>query len=179
MNKDKVRKQILNKMEGATQSDQKFFDLYVELFHLSEWNHADIVATTMNTTNEIPTAPIIFRALGEGKRIVVPRTLPNHQMEFVEMDHNLVFQQTRFGIWEPVAGSVVKSNKIDLMIVPGVAFNPQSKQRIGYGAGFYDRYLSHFKGYKVALAQEEQIISALDWKPENFDVKLDQIIYRG
>lgn len=36
-----------------------------------------------------------------------------------------------------------------------------------------------FKGYKVALAQEEQIISALDWEPENFDVKLDQIIYRG
>lgn len=79
------------------------------------------------------------------------------------------------GIREPLEGIPVPVSEIDLVIVPGLAFDEQGN-RLGRGRGFYDRFLSHpdFRGLKCALAFEEQIVAAIPVAPD--DVPVDMVV---
>lgn len=145
------------------------------LFDTSEWMDAKVIATTMSQSLELDTAPIILHARHEGRQIVVPRTLADRQMEFVALDEDTEFDETDFGILEPHAGRVYQPEEIDLMIVPGVAFT-QSGHRIGFGGGYYDRYLSQYHGKTVSLAFTTQIAEEGEWVTEDHDQQVDKII---
>lgn len=103
-----------------------------------EWTGAKTIAVTLSQSFEIDTAPIILHARHKGQQIVVPRTLPHRQMEFVELNEDTDFDETSFGILEPHDGKVYSPDEIDLMVVPGVAFTA-SGNRLGFGGGYYDQ----------------------------------------
>ena len=108
---------------------------------------------------------MIQAALQLGKRICVPRTYPQGRMEFVEYDPDIL-EKTRFGLLEPnEQGKVVDKAEIDLIHVPGLVF--QSKgYRIGYGGGYYDRYLADFAGKTVSTIYS---IQHKKFQPDVFD----------
>ena len=145
-----------------TQADEQ---LTQRLFGASSLSGGKDLATYLSFDHEVSTAGLIQAALQLGKRVCVPRTYPQGRMEFVEYDPNIL-EKTRFGLLEPnEKGRVVDQSEIDLIHVPGVVF--QSKgYRIGYGGGYYDRYLEDFTGKTVSTIYS---IQQKDFQLDTFD----------
>lgn len=145
------------------------------LYDQQEWISAKTVALTMSQSFEVDTEPIILHARHKGQRVVVPRTLPHRQMEFVELNEETRFKETAFGLLEPENGAVVTPAQIDFMLVPGVAFK-ENGERLGFGGGYYDRYLAKYNGFKCSLVLTTQLADDDEWEPDEFDIPVDRII---
>ncbi len=146
-----------------------------KLYDQPEWVSAQMIAITLSQSFEINTAPIILHARHKGQQVVVPRTLPHRQMEFVTLTEETQFSESHFGVLEPVNGQVVTPDDIDLMVVPGVAFTLSGK-RLGFGGGYYDRYLTKYHGPKLALALNTQLADEDEWAVEEFDIPMDRVV---
>lgn len=175
MDKKVVRNQQKEKMNKYFIGNFHTSSLYEQLFNSQEFMDAKVIGITVNMANEIPTLPIIKEAYRNNKTVVVPRTLPDFKMEFVKLDEQTKLEKTKFGVKEPINGQVYPKNKIDLIIVPGVAFT-KAGHRLGFGAGFYDRYLKEYHGNTISLAALPQYFDQPIWKVDEFDVTIDKII---
>lgn len=145
------------------------------LYDQPEWFNAITIGITLSQSFEINTAPIILHARHKGQRVVVPRTLAHRRMEFVILTEDTKFVESHFGVLEPTNGQILKPDEIDLMVVPGVAFTLSGK-RLGFGGGYYDRYLANFHGPKLALALNTQIADEDEWQSDEFDIPVDKVI---
>lgn len=158
----------------ADQRQQATRDLHQQLWSSSAWQRAKTVATTISGDFELATAPIIARAQAEGKTIAVPTTLPNRQMALHVVDNQTNFVTSSFGLQEPTNGEIIAPATFDLLIVPGLIF-AASGERLGFGGGYYDRYLVKTTGTKVALALPAQWVATPTWPVAEYDVLLDEI----
>lgn len=152
-----------------TQADE---ELTQRLLELPAFQEAKTLATYLSFDHEVSTASLIEVALQLGKRVCVPRTYPQGRMEFVEYDPDIL-EKTRFGLLEPnEQGKVVDKAVIDLIHVPGLVF--QSKgYRIGYGGGYYDRYLADFAGKTVSTIYS---IQQKEFQPDVFDQAVQEVL---
>ncbi|PZR24406.1 MAG: 5-formyltetrahydrofolate cyclo-ligase [Flavobacterium psychrophilum] len=97
---------------------------------------------TMEEQREVHTDFILHLLAGKDKEIIVSRSdFETHRMIHFLLTDNTKLVKSKFGIPEPVDGIEVPSNKIDVVFVPLLAFD-NNGQRVGYGKGFYDRFLS-------------------------------------
>lgn len=162
-----LRKEILNKRKNIDiiekeKMDRKILDRFYECKYYRE---AKNIFIYISYDTEINTREIINKSLKENKKIYVPRTkLETRVMDAVEIKSldNLI--ETSYGILEPsVDEPHINPNELDLIVVPGVAFD-RSGGRVGYGAGFYDRYFNKINEYsirritKLALAYDFQVL---------------------
>ena len=152
-----------------TQADEQ---LTQRLLELPAFQEAKTLATYLSMGHEFSTASLIQAALQDGKRVCVPRTYPQGRMEFVEYDPDIL-EKTRFGLLEPnEKGKLVDKAEIDLIHVPGLVF--QSKgYRIGYGGGYYDRYLADFAGKTVSTIYS---IQQKEFQPDAFDQAVQEVL---
>ena len=152
-----------------TQADEQ---LTQRLLELPAFQEAKTLATYLSMGHEFSTASLIQAALQLGKRVCVPRTYPQGRMEFVEYDPDIL-EKTRFGLLEPnEKGKLVDKSEIDLIHVPGLVF--QSKgYRIGYGGGYYDRYLADFAGKTVSTIYS---IQQKEFQPAVFDQAVQEVL---
>ena len=126
----------------------------------------------MPAGNEIDTTEIIRYCKENGKRLAAPR-VSGDTMEFYYFTDETDMEQGAYDIWEPTGTEAVEDEE-SLVIMPGVAFD-LSCNRIGYGKGYYDRYLSaHPRMKKVALAYDFQIVGRI--KREVHDVRPDMVV---
>ena len=146
-----------------------------KLYDQPAWLNAQVIALTLSQSFELDTAPLILRARHKGQTVVVPRTLPHRQMEFVELTEETHFGESSFGVLEPLDGRVFDKADIDLMVVPGVAFTPAGK-RLGFGGGYYDRYLADYTGATVAVVLTTQVAQADEWPGETHDITVQQVV---
>ncbi|KFN90426.1 5-formyltetrahydrofolate cyclo-ligase [Tetragenococcus muriaticus PMC-11-5] len=142
------------------------------LFHSQLWKEAKTIAMVRSQSFEFNTQPIMDKALQQGKRVTIPKTLSNRQLEFFEVDEYTTYQFSNFGIEEPHNDSLINKENIDLMLVPGLIFSKKG-YRIGFGKGYYDRFLADFEGKTCGLAFAEQLNN--DWQPESFDQPVSRI----
>ena len=172
--KKTLRKETIAAMKELPQSVKAEADsqLTQRFIQLPAFQEAQTLATYLSMGHEFSTASLIQAALQSGKRVCVPRTYPQGRMEFVEYDPNIL-EKTRFGLLEPnETGKVVDQSEIDLVRVPGVVF--QSKgYRIGYGGGYYDRYLADFTGKTVSTIYS---IQQGEFQPNAFDVAVQEVL---
>nr|WP_285853540.1 5-formyltetrahydrofolate cyclo-ligase [Bacillus safensis] len=163
--KKELRLQTLAKLDQM--SDEEFEQsialLHEHLFQLPAWKQANTVALTMSRGKEVPTMPLIEKAWQEGKTVCVPTCFPEtKEMTFYEYTPKTKMISRYFGLLEPdpLESAAIHKKTIDLIIVPGVCFDRQG-YRIGYGGGYYDRYLADYHGETLALCltvqQTEQI----------------------
>lgn len=136
---------------------------------LSELNFCTNVCIYHAIGSEVSTKLIIEGLARLGKKLFAPKTCGD-DMYAVEFDLNSTLNKGNFGIPEP-DGESITTDKLDLIIVPMVAFN-SDKARIGYGKGYYDRFLPDGT-LCVGIAFSEQ---ECDFAPEEFDKSLDMII---
>ena len=112
----------------------------------------------------------------KGKQIVIPKCLPKERkMDFRKLERFDQLESVYSGLLEPIESktNLVEPSDIDLLIVPGIAFDSEGF-RMGFGGGYYDRFLQSFKGNTVSLAFQEQIVS--DLPKEDHDIPVEKII---
>lgn len=144
---------------------------------------ADIIFAYSSMEDEIPTERIVQTALKSGKKVALPKVISpvsdGAKMEFLLVDGNTLYISGVYGIMEPECGERVSpaggNDRIEILI-PGLCFDLE-KNRIGYGGGYYDRYLSQFdreKFHITALAYEYQIFEVIP--TDEYDSKVDLVI---
>lgn len=179
MDKKELRNNIIKHRDSLGLEKRKSKDNLIleNLFRSSLYKESNKIFTFVNYGSEVETKGFIIKAIEDGKRVFVPKTIKlTKVMKAVEMKslENLI--EDKLGILEPenFEGEIYK-NQLDLIIVPGVVFD-KSGNRIGYGGGYYDRYFSDLDltVNKVALAYELQVVEYLEY--EDHDISVDYII---
>ncbi len=178
MNKQEIRKKIKTKLDKMSLEDywNNCFEIHKKLFNHAAWKNSSIVAITVSRGKEIDTASIIKQAWKEKKQIAVPKCDPaTNTMEFRVISTFEQLEEGYFGILEPIVTEtkVITSKEIELMIVPGVAYDFNG-YRIGYGGGYYDRYLSNYHNKFLSLAFTQQFVNHIPAK--SFDIAIPIII---
>jgi len=178
MEKDAFRKQQIARLSqlSATERAQQNLDLQRQLVATTAWQQASVIATTISSEIEVATQPIIELALAAGKQVVIPKTLPHRQMAFMPYTPESQLERTKFGIFEPTAGPTFLKTAIDLILVPGLGYSRAELARIGFGGGYYDRYLADYQGIKLTLAFREMAFAQAEWPVDAYDILLDQLL---
>ena len=178
--KQVIRKELLKKRNSLTEEQrEKYSKLITEqLFSLEQYKKADILLIYASYQSEVCTYKIINNALHSQKRVFCPKVLGPGNMEFYEISSSEDIICGYKNIPEPAGTNIpYQTTHISktLMLMPVVGFDIQ-KNRLGYGGGFYDRYLQKIPIMKrIALAYECQKYEA-DIPTEKTDIKPDFII---
>ena len=126
----------------------------------------------VSAKNEIGTKKIIIQMLEDKKTVCVPLCLDTEgNMICVKIDSLNDLGSGFFGIPEPKSREAFDKTKLDFVITPGVAFSSDG-MRLGYGKGYYDRFLADISPYKVGLCHKELLT---ELKSEPHDVKMDRV----
>ena len=178
MRKKELRLEYKNVRDTMSSGERKEKDIIIleQLCKMREYAEAETVFTYVNFGSEVNTIGIIKNVLAQGKRVAVPRVMKNGKiplMKFIWIENFETLRPNNIGICEPVSGEVAVHNYNTVFIVPGLVFS-ETMDRIGYGGGFYDAYLSGIKAVKIGLCYEVQMKSGLIG--EGFDVKMDYIV---
>jgi len=180
MQKKILRRYALSIRRGLSQEaiKRKSKKIQKNLFNLSLFKRAGVVLFYLSLPDEVQTYGMIKDSLKIGKRIAVP-VVDLEKGEIVPFEvktPEFKLVSGPFGISEPAENNryPLVVEEIDLVVVPGIAFDKQGK-RIGFGKGFYDRFLSRLINVKtVALAFECQIFGEVPY--EEYDIPVDFII---
>ena len=123
---------------------------------------------------EVRTLPILERAIRDGKRVAVPKVYGD-EMKFIWLDDLDRVEKGYSGIPEPIDDGPVADDSNALVLMPGLAFDPVG-HRIGYGGGFYDKFLAGEPGHPtVALCYDFQVLEHLE--TEEFDIPVDLVLW--
>ena len=172
--KSELRKQVLQEMKVIPRTQKVTMDLALTDQFLKHpfCQEAKVIATYLSFPHEFQTQGLIEQALKDGKKVLIPKTYPKGRMDFVVYDPQQLVK-TSFGLLEPQEDlEVVDASQIDLIHVPGLAFTTDG-YRIGYGGGYYDRYLKHFPGHTLSTVYPCQI---QDFIPENHDIPVQEVL---
>lgn len=157
MKKIELRKQVLAQLKAWSSEEKALADQrLLRRFVTSEAYHrAKTLATYLSLPHEWDTQPLIEQALADGKEVAVPKIIGKGEMVFVTYDpQQLAIGE--LGILSPTAGAVLAKETIDLLHVPGLVFSFDG-YRIGYGGGFYDRYLADYTGMTISTVYANQL----------------------
>ena len=172
--KSELRKQVLHEMKALPREQKQAMDqaLTDQFLEHPFYQEAKIIATYLSFPHEFQTQELIEQALKDGKKVLIPKTYPKGRMDFVVYDPQQLVK-TSFGLLEPQGDlEVVDASQIDLIHVPGLAFTTEG-YRIGYGGGYYDRYLEQFSGHTLSTVYPCQI---QDFSPENHDIPVQEVL---
>src|SRR5919198_2798458 len=139
------------------------------LINSKEFNSARAVGAYYAFGSEVKTDLIIEQAKPLGKKVALP-SVEGESLAFYELSSGRYLVKGRFGIMEPLPYGPV--DRIDLLVVPGIAFDKKG-YRLGYGKGYYDKFLVKRKVFSIGLGYSFQLIESLP--TVEHDKKLDAI----
>ena len=171
--KKELRQTVLKQMKKLSGKEKEQADnwLIQHLLNSAAYQKAQVIATYLSMPHEVSTAAFIKQAQLDGKRVLVPKTYGQGRMIFVDYDESRL-QKSSFGLMEPISEEDVDKTEIDLIHVPGVVFNSQGF-RIGYGGGYYDRYLVDFAGASISSIYSFQ---KSDFEPDYHDIAVKEVL---
>lgn len=156
--KKEIRREALKRRDSLTKEQRRKAGgkIFEKLTTMSCYQEADVLLAYVSFRSEVDTYSLIRRALAEGKAVFAPKVL-GRDMEFFRILSVDDLQKGYQGIWEPT-GHLSYNDYISqfgslqtLVCLPGAAFD-RNRHRIGYGGGFYDRYLSKMKDSPTGTA---------------------------
>ena len=177
--KQRLREVRLAARETLSEQERCVLDdcITQKLLATPEYAEATTVLTYVSVSSEVSTRMIIESALRDGKTVAVPRCLPGHCLEFVAIVSLEQLVAAPFNLLEPAKElpAVTEDQKNNsICIVPALLVDTKG-YRLGYGAGFYDRFLSTYPGKKICLAYQ-QSLSRTTLPHTAFDVAVDVVI---
>ena len=176
MDKKQLRSEIREKKRAMTQQQIDAASARLgKLFAESEmYLSAKTIYGYLPYNQEVRTVPMLERALRDGKRVAVPKVFGN-EMRFIYITDFSQVEKGYAGIPEPVADGPVADDPTALVLIPGLAFDKEG-HRIGYGGGFYDRFLAAEPGHPtIALCYDFQLLPKLE--TEEFDIPVDCVLW--
>ena len=176
MDKKALRTQIRNLKRAMTpQEIEEKSARLGQLFTASPaYAQAKTIYGYLPYNQEVRTVPMLEQALRDGKTVAVPKVFGD-TMRFIELTDLTAVGPGYAGIPEPLADAPVANDPTALVLMPGLAFDPAG-HRIGYGGGFYDRFLSQEPEHPtLALCYDFQVFDHLD--TEEFDIPVDHVLW--
>ncbi len=181
--KAELRKQMKQKKEQLTEKEIFFYsrEIIKNLMEQKEYQECQTILTYANFNQEVITIGLIRQALAEKKTVALPRiegTKNDRRMEFYQITALEDLESGYDSILEPKEEIIepIRETKEALMILPGLAFDKDGA-RLGYGGGFYDRYLKHH-GVRAAigLCYDFQLLPAGEIPTEETDHRATKIL---
>ena len=175
MDKKEIRSLIRRKKRAMTdqQIDSASEKLGELLRNCEAYRAADAIYGYLPYNQEVRTTPMLRQALMDGKRVAVPKCYGD-EMRFLWLDDLDAVAPGYCDIPEPIADGPVADDPTALVLMPGLAFDPQG-HRIGYGGGFYDKFLEQEPGHPtVALCYDFQLFDHLD--VDSHDIPVDLVL---
>ena len=177
--KSEIRKNILYKRNSLSEyeiinNSKIISDRFIST---KEYKNSKSIGAYYPTGSEVKTFDIIKHSIERKKEVGLPRVINSTKIEFFKIMEDsfekIKFTKGKYGIFEN-STSNINMEKMDLLIIPGLVFDLQGN-RLGYGKGYYDRFLSLRKvKYIIALAYETQVVNEI---PNNeHDIPVDVII---
>ncbi|WP_412520845.1 5-formyltetrahydrofolate cyclo-ligase [Staphylococcus simulans] len=175
MKKSELRKQVLQKMKNMNNLNKEKADQWLkeELLNTEAFKNAKTVGLVLSMDHEVNTFPIIKAIIDQGKLPFVPATdYQTKRMTFQRLDDLTQLSTDEKGI-QYVDADTERTNSLDLLIVPGVVFNNDG-YRIGYGGGYFDKFLNRHRTETISLVYDVQIDNS--FKPEAHDEVVERLI---
>ncbi len=168
-------KQLRNEMspEYKAECDAEIAQVF---FRSTSYTRSEVILTYVSTAIEVDTKEIILTALADGKRVACPRCIDGtRNMDFYYINSWDDLSKRSFGVLEPEADESMLYTGAErpICIVPGLAFDHWG-YRLGYGKGYYDRFLAGYKGWTVGLCYS----SCIEYKLPHgrYDRPVDRLI---
>lgn len=176
MDKKALRKEIREKKRAMTEEQivQASARLGEKFLQSDLYRNAKSVYGYLPYNQEVRTTDILRQAQLDGKRVAVPKVYGD-KMKFLWLDDLDQVEKGYSGIPEPIADGPEADDPTALVLMPGLAFDPEG-HRIGYGGGFYDKFLAAEPGHPtLALCFAFQMLSKLE--TEEFDIPVDVVLW--
>lgn len=176
MNKQALRQKIRQQKRAMTEEQIRLKSARLgQLFAETEaYRKASTIYGYLPYNQEVRTVPMLEQALRDGKRVAVPKCYGD-EMCFIYLEDLSQVEKGYAGIPEPIADEPVADDETALVLMPGLAFDSEG-HRIGYGGGFYDRFLEKEPNHPtVALCYDFQMLPEL--KTEEFDIPVDLVLW--
>lgn len=175
MDKSSQRKEMIRQLKAMDPEEHRQKSEAIIKFLLDdyEFQGADVVGLTISAFPEVDTHRLIEECWKAGKKTVVPKCDPQTRaMTFRLIENFSQLETVYMKLLEPIIEKTekVESDQIDLLIVPGVVFSPDG-YRIGFGGGYYDRYLTRYKGPTRSLAFALQLIDSVPVESHDLPVQ--------
>ena len=176
MDKKELRRQIRDQKRAMTEAQidaasQRLGQLFLGC---PQYKAAKTIYGYLPYNQEVRTVPMLERAMADGKRVAVPKCYGN-EMRFLYMEDLSKVEKGYANIPEPIADEPVADDPTALVLMPGLAFDPQG-HRIGYGGGFYDKFLAAEPGHPtLALCYDFQMLPHLE--TEEHDIPVDVVLW--
>ena len=168
--KKELRKEIIYLRDNLEDRYNKSMIIKNKIMNLDIYKNSKVIALYSSMKSEVDTKELIKESLELGKKVLLPRILNKNKMIFIEINKDTNYERNTFGVLEPIG---IEEKNIDLMIIPGVAFD-KANNRLGYGRGYYDKYLKDKDLYKIGICFHEQLVDNIE--VDEHDIKMDLII---
>ena len=166
----KAQKKAMTEAEIVAASNR----LAEQFYATEQYRNAKTIYGYLPYNQEVRTTPILQKALADGKKIAVPKVYGD-KMRFIYLEDLSQVEKGYCNIPEPIDDGPVADDPTALVLMPGLAFDAEG-HRIGYGGGFYDKFLMEEPGHPtVALCYEFQMLPHLE--TEEFDIPVDIVLF--
>ena len=176
MDKKELRRSIRERKRAMTEEEivSRSEKLGVLFAQSEAYKNAKTIYGYLPYNQEVRTVPMLEQALRDGKKVAVPKVY-GEEMKFLYLDDLTRVAKGYAGIPEPIADGPVADDETALVLMPGLAFDPEG-HRIGYGGGFYDKFLAAEPNHPtLALCYEFQLLPELD--TEEHDIPVDTVLW--
>ena len=176
MDKKELRRTIREKKRAMTEDEiESRSAKLAQLLYASEaYRNAKTIYGYLPYNQEVRTVPMLEQALRDGKRVAVPKVFGD-EMKFLYLEDLTKVAKGYAGIPEPIADEPDARDDSALVLMPGLAFDPQG-HRIGYGGGFYDKFLAAEPNHPtLALCYDFQLLPELE--TEEHDIPVDTVLW--
>jgi 5-formyltetrahydrofolate cyclo-ligase len=174
VNKQELRAEALEKRKALPSEyvQEQSLKITNQLFRLDIWMH-EVYHTFLSIAHqkEVQTEPLITLLQGKDKTIVVPRMNENNELDHILLEESTVIAIQRFGVPEPLNGNTISDDQIDVVFVPLLCFD-RNGNRLGYGKGYYDRFLSKTKANTLFIGLSLLDVLENDLEPATHDIPL-------
>ena len=176
MDKKALRAEIRAKKRAMTaqEIEEKSAALAKAFYETAEYKNAKTIYGYLPYNQEVRTTQMLAHALADGKQVAVPKVYGD-EMKFILLSDLNQVAKGYAGIPEPIADGPVAADPTALVLMPGLAFDPEG-HRLGYGGGFYDKFLATEPDHPtLALCYDFQMLPHLD--TESYDIPVDRVLW--
>lgn len=179
--KIELRKRLLEKRDAMEKQEvEKLSNRVIEnIKELPEIVQSKVVMIYLSFKNEVDTNGLIDWCFEQDKEVVIPYcVVDNRQIIPCKLDiERKGLKKNKYGIWEPKKDSMVavEIKAIDSIIIPGVGFD-ENCNRLGFGGGYYDRFLAKRKKKTpaIAICYQNQIVESIP--TDSYDIPMDMVV---
>ncbi|CAI9388699.1 5-formyltetrahydrofolate cyclo-ligase [Niallia sp. Sow4_A1] len=161
LEKKQFRTNMIKQLQAISKPhyEHMSYQIALQLYNNTSFSSASHIGITISKFPEVDTYQIIRMCWQLGKEVSVPKCIPEtRQMLFRKLESFNQLESVYSNLFEPIMEKTERTNpeEIDLLLVPGLAFS-RNGYRIGFGGGYYDRFLESYKGETISLAFSMQV----------------------